>query len=107
MNRLRFLRLLPLVAAAVAGLAAPAADPDAPAAARPRDPARPTVFIAGDSTAARSPDGVKQGWGEPFRDYLDPAKVNLENRARGGRSSRTFITEGRWDELLAAVKAAL
>ncbi len=106
MNRFRRSLLLPLVAAAVAGLAAPATEPDGPAAAsQPRAPALPTVFIAGDSTAARSPDGVKQGWGEPFRDYLDPAKVNLVNGARGGRSSRTFITEGRWDDLLGAVKA--
>ncbi len=75
------------------------------ALARPRDPKLPTVFIAGDSTAARSGGAEQQGWAVPFADYFDAAKINVVNRARGGRSSRTFITEGLWDELLADVKA--
>ena len=69
------------------------------------DPARPTIFIAGDSTAARGAGDRQQGWGEPFAHYFDPSKVNVVNRARGGRSSRTFLTEGLWDQLLADVKA--
>jgi lysophospholipase L1-like esterase len=68
------------------------------------NPSLPTVFVAGDSTAARGSSPQQQGWGEPFRDFFDPAKVNVVNRARGGRSSRTFITEGLWAELLAQVK---
>src|SRR5262249_12646280 len=28
----------------------------------------------------------------------------VENRARGGRSSRTYLTEGLWDQILAAMK---
>ena len=40
----------------------------------------------------------------PFADYFDTTKVNVANRARGGRSSRTFVTEGLWDQLLAGVK---
>ncbi|MCW1885992.1 GDSL-type esterase/lipase family protein [Luteolibacter flavescens] len=35
---------------------------------------------------------------------LDPAKVQVVNRAIGGRSSRTFFTEGRWDDMLATMK---
>jgi lysophospholipase L1-like esterase len=71
--------------------------------ATPRD-ARPTVFIAGDSTAAPSSGATHQGWGVPFAEYLAPEKIAVENRARGGRSSRTFITEGLWETLLASVK---
>ena len=41
----------------------------------------------------------------PFADYFDPTKVNVLNRARGGRSSRTFITEGLWNDLLADMKS--
>lgn len=67
------------------------------------NPALPTIFVAGDSTAARNGKD-KEGWGVPFPDYFDPTKVNVANRARGGRSSRTFITEGLWDQLLAEVK---
>ncbi|HVS54519.1 MAG TPA: rhamnogalacturonan acetylesterase [Opitutaceae bacterium] len=71
----------------------------------PLDPKLPTIFIAGDSTAARGKGEHQQGWAVPFADYFDPAKVNIANRARGGRSSKTFILEGAWDQLLADVKA--
>ena len=64
----------------------------------------PAIFIAGDSTAARGSGEAQQGWAVPFVDYFDRAKVNVVNRARGGRSSRTFVTEGLWDQLLADVK---
>jgi lysophospholipase L1-like esterase len=40
----------------------------------------------------------------PFADFFDPAKINVANHARGGRSARTFITEGLWDQLLTQVK---
>jgi lysophospholipase L1-like esterase len=72
--------------------------------ARPRDPSLPTLFIAGDSTAAKGSGVEQQGWAEPFQDLFDTAKVNVVNRARGGRSSRTFITEGLWDQILADLK---
>jgi lysophospholipase L1-like esterase len=70
----------------------------------PRDPSLPTLWVAGDSTAAKGAGDAQQGWAVPFADYFDPAKVNVVNFARGGRSSRTFITEGLWDQLLAGVK---
>jgi lysophospholipase L1-like esterase len=68
------------------------------------NPALPTVFIAGDSTAARGKGKTQQGWAVPFADYFDLTKVNVANHARGGRSSRTFITEGHWAKLLEDVK---
>src|SRR5690606_40506987 len=55
------------------------------------DPALPTLFIAGDSTAAKNNGNPIQGWGVPFADYFDREKINVANHARGGRSSRTFI----------------
>ncbi len=92
---------------AMAQTATPAPDlaVNAAATARPLDPNLPTVFVAGDSTAAKGKGEEQQGWGVPFADYFDLSKVNVVNRARGGRSSRTFITEGLWDEMLADVKA--
>ncbi|TAL04075.1 MAG: rhamnogalacturonan acetylesterase [Verrucomicrobia bacterium] len=75
-----------------------------PAATTRLHPALPSIFIASDSTAARGAGANQQGWGVPFAKYFDPTKVNVVNRARGGRSSRTFITEGLWDQLLADVK---
>ena len=100
------LLLLPLVIAnAVAQSAAPDLAVNPAARAAPLNPALPTIFIAGDSTAARGKGAAQQGWGVPFADYFDPAKVNIANHARGGRSSRTYFTEGLWDKLLANVKA--
>jgi len=65
---------------------------------------RPTLFVAGDSTAAHTTGEPIQGWAVPFADYFDTNKVNIANCARAGRSSRTFISQGYWDQLLARVK---
>jgi len=73
--------------------------------APPKNPALPSIFIAGDSTADVGHGEHQQGWGVPFANYFDPAKVNIVNRARSGRSSRTFITQGWWEKLLADLKA--
>ena len=62
-----------------------------------------TIFVVGDSTASNNANGGL-GWGDPFVSYFDPAKVNVLNRARAGRSSRTFITEGLWDQVLSEMK---
>ena len=61
-----------LFTAAVLQAVAPAPDLTAnpEATARPRDPKLPTVFIAGDSTAAKNNGDPIQGWGEPFHDYF-------------------------------------
>ncbi|MEO6005921.1 MAG: rhamnogalacturonan acetylesterase [Opitutus sp.] len=83
----------------------PDAAVNVPAESAPLNPKLPTVFIAGDSTAAKGAGAEQQGWGVPFSDYFDPAKINVANFARGGRSSRTFISDGSWDRLLAQVKS--
>jgi lysophospholipase L1-like esterase len=61
----------------------------------------PTLFIIGDSTAS---NGADLGWGSHLGKYFDPARIAVLNRARGGRSSRTFHTEGLWDATLAQLK---
>lgn len=94
---------LPLLACAQAPLPPPL--PSGPLEVPPLNPALPTIFIAGDSTAARDKGQPIQGWGVPFADYFDPAKVNVANHARAGRSTRTYIREGLWEKLLADVKA--
>ena len=63
------------------------------------------IFIAGDSTAATYQQPDQQGWGALLADYIDAEKAQVHNLARGGRSSRTFITEGLWQSLVDQVKA--
>jgi rhamnogalacturonan acetylesterase len=67
----------------------------------PLNPALPTVFIVGDSTARNQAD---LGWGDHFARYFDTTRINVANRAHAGRSSRTFINEGSWDKVLAEMK---
>jgi rhamnogalacturonan acetylesterase len=63
----------------------------------------PTLFLIGDSTVKNGTRG-QMGWGDPVAAYFDPTKIKVENRARGGRSSRTYLAEGLWDPILAALK---
>jgi rhamnogalacturonan acetylesterase len=63
----------------------------------------PTIFVVGDSTA-NTHGNDQLGWGDPFAAYFDTSKVNVANRARAGRSSRTFFTEGLWDKTLSDIK---
>ena len=61
---------------------------------------KPTLFIVGDSTVKNGTRG-QVGWGDPIARHFDIERITVVNRAVGGRSSRTFITEGRWDKILA------
>lgn len=67
-------------------------------------PAKPTLWLIGDSTVNNGTTGQK-GWGSVLSPYFDETKINVANRARGGRSSRTFYTEGLWDAVLKEMKA--
>src|SRR5439155_14683645 len=68
---------------------------------------RPTLWLVGDSTVRNgsgSGGNGQWGWGDRIAKSFDSAKLNVVNRARGGRSSRTFQTEGLWDAVLADAK---
>ena len=72
-----------------------------------REDKRPVFYIIGDSTV-KNGDGTGKGslwgWGSFMADYFDTSKIAVRNHAIGGRSSRTFITEGRWDKVLAELR---
>lgn len=95
--------LVSLPAVAAAADDRPVEDAARSGMARPLDPALPSLFLVGDSTVKCGTRG-QRGWGEECGKYFDPAKVNVVNVAIGGRSSRTFITEGRWAATLAMMK---
>jgi lysophospholipase L1-like esterase len=62
----------------------------------------PTLFVAGNSTAKNGDDN---GWGSHLQKFFSTEKLLVENRARAGRSSRTFITEGLWEGISNDLKA--
>ena len=68
---------------------------------------KPVFYIIGDSTV-RNGDGTGKnqqwGWGSFMADYFDTTKISVANHAIGGRSSRTFLTEGRWDKIMSSLK---
>lgn len=65
-----------------------------------------TLYLAGDSTCANKTDDKRPetGWGEMLQQYFDPAKVKIDNRAQNGRSTKSFIAEGRWQSIVDALK---
>jgi lysophospholipase L1-like esterase len=65
-----------------------------------------TIFLAGDSTtAAKLPEKRPEtGWGEMLQKHFDEKKVKVENHAQNGRSTKTFISERRWQVIIDKVQ---
>ncbi len=65
-----------------------------------------TVYLAGDSTCANKLDEKRPetGWGEMFGQFFKDNKVKIDNRAMNGRSTKTFISEGRWQNIVDDLK---
>ena len=65
-----------------------------------------SVFIAGDSTAANKAENKRPetGWGEQLQKRFDEKRVRVDNHAANGRSTKTFISEGRWQTLIDKVR---
>jgi len=64
---------------------------------------KPTIYLIGDSTV-RNNNKEQWGWGTLLPDFFDTTKINISNQAMAGRSTRTFIKEGRWNNVLSALK---
>lgn len=68
----------------------------------------PTLWLVGDSTVRNGQgqgEGDQWGWGDCIGPFFDSKRIKVVNRAIGGRSSRTFLTDGRWDSILSEMKA--
>jgi len=66
-----------------------------------REAGKPVVFFTGDSTvknADKEDDGM-WGWASQAQTVFDESKITLFNAARAGRSTRSFLREGLWDEV--------
>ncbi len=63
---------------------------------------RTTIFVIGDSTAAEKSQpeqNPERGWGMVLQGFFDES-IRVDNRAVNGRSSKSFIDEGRWQKVL-------
>ncbi len=60
------------------------------------------VYLAGDSTMAEKTADKRPetGWGEYLQSQFDETKVKIENHAQNGRSTKSFIDEGRWQAIV-------
>ncbi len=125
MSRLHLLRIMAVMAMLIASEAyaqpAPASRPTAqarrgPISSSPRDKIPftnsnlanikadlPTLFIAGDSTAATG-DPDHRGWAAILVDYFDTSKVNLVNRGIGGARFNSYIAQGAWKGIVDKIK---
>ena len=87
-----------------------------------------TIFLIGDSTMANYADNYEPGkdymkthypvtgWGQVFQQFfvkdsltelknlINTDSVIVDDRARGGRSTRTFFQEGRWRKVVQDLK---
>ncbi len=67
--------------------------------------ALPRIYLVGDSTMANKPlDLPERGWGMSFGPFFVDAAM-VQNHAMNGRSTKSFIAEGRWDKILGELKA--
>ncbi len=68
--------------------------------AEPQDPVR--LVIIGDSTVCEYPaERPDRGWGQFIQEAFHDGSVKVSNLAKSGRSTKTFIAEGRWKKALA------
>lgn len=66
-----------------------------------------TIYLAGDSTIAEKlpTKRPETGWGEFLQKFFPADKVRVENHAKNGRSTRTFIAEKLWPAIVEKLKA--
>ena len=65
-----------------------------------------TIFMIGDSTMANKTldaGNLERGWGHVLGGYFTE-DVRVDNHALNGRSSKSFIDQGHWDEVVSKIK---
>lgn len=66
-----------------------------------------TIHIVGDSTVCNYKASAypQTGWGQVIGSFFDGSRVKINNVAIGGRSSKTFVQEGRLNSLKSSMQA--
>ena len=66
-----------------------------------------TIFVIGDSTAANKDTTggkLERGWGMMLHNCFDADHIVVDNHAVNGRSSKSFLDEGRWEKVLERIR---
>jgi lysophospholipase L1-like esterase len=65
-----------------------------------------TIFMVGDSTMAnkQATNFPETGWGQALPYFADSTKITIDNHARNGRSTKSFIDEGLWKKVEDKIK---
>jgi PelA/Pel-15E family pectate lyase len=63
------------------------------------------IYLVGDSTMADKEVKAypETGWGMPFAAFFNES-ASVDNRAKNGRSTKSFIAEGRWQSIMDQLK---
>lgn len=66
-----------------------------------QEPKEIRIFICGDSTAQNydTTKTVMRGWAQMLPDFFDE-HVTVVNKAKAGRSTKSYLAEGRWKEVV-------
>jgi lysophospholipase L1-like esterase len=69
------------------------------------NPKHITIYLVGDSTMSIKEKKAypETGWGMPFANFFDTT-VTVDNRAKNGRSTKTFVSEGLWQPVSNSLK---
>ena len=65
----------------------------------------PTIYLVGDSTMATKPieDNPERGWGQVLPLFFGN-ELTFENHAKNGKSTKSFIQQGLWKNVLDKLK---
>lgn len=67
---------------------------------------KPVIFMIGDSTMATknlANMNPERGWGHMLPGFLSDG-ITVDNHAKNGASTKSFITEGRWDKVVERIR---
>lgn len=67
-------------------------------------PQKPTLYLIGDSTVRNDDASGHRGWGSHLEFFFDTTRIAISNQAMAGRSTRTFVKEGRWEKVVNSIQ---
>lgn len=70
------------------------------------NPLKPTIFMIGDSTMANKQAKAfpETGWGQVLGALADTSRIQIDNHARNGRSTKSFTDEGLWAVVVSKIQ---